>query len=370
MHPFLSAARESGTSRLPPDLQPLEDETLLSWLLRLTAEWQVSLQTIALQFAGADERVRTAAWWCRPPIGLLQWVSAATGVSIPTLRGMTFGHLEPVYRQDEDSARFTIDRYRAKAPQVRRNGYGFCIDCLETNQVPHLHGTWLIGWLAVCPVHATILITRCAACHWSLYFRPFDRVIAFTPTRCPDCDAGLLTCHPGFGDDSVFRLQNLLLQAKRHGATELPVLGSMTWRETVALIDVLLGAAATLTTFEERQGIARQYPFDGDVELFGEPFMCKSRHESFRFLAWLLDGWPESTGACIAEELLRRGLSTPRNRLSQHLGPRWRGYPWSPGPHDILPEIQHKLVQLLDVASDRTSANGTPPSRPSGEFEP
>jgi hypothetical protein len=67
-----------------------------------------------------------------------------------------------------------------------------------------------------------------------------------------------------------------LLKAKHGGVVEIDGLGPFTWQQIVALADVLLGAV-------------------------------------------------------IAIEMLRRGLSQERNRLSHHLTPSWPGHPWSPG---------------------------------------
>ena len=44
-----------------------------------------------------------------------------------------------------------------------------------------------------------------------------------------------------------------MLRGKREGATEIAGLGTFTWPEFVALVDILLGAIWTHTTMEERE---------------------------------------------------------------------------------------------------------------------
>jgi hypothetical protein len=51
----------------------------------------------------------------------------------------------------------------------------------------------------------------------------------------------------------VVRLQQALIEGKRRDATKLPGIGSLSWRETMALVDVVLGMFWTDTTQAEQQ---------------------------------------------------------------------------------------------------------------------
>ena len=73
------------------------------------------------------------------------------------------------------------------------------------------------------------------------------------------------------------------------------------------------------------------------------------RHDSLRFIAWLIEGWPESPGATVGREMLRRDLNRRPKRLSHHVTPRWKGHPWSPSPHDFSHEIVARLRKLLEA---------------------
>jgi hypothetical protein len=260
---------------------------------------------------------------------------------------MTFGHLEPAYRDDEASTRFAGRRYDSRAPNQRTYRFAVCGRCLESDATPFLRSHWLLGWLALCPEHATILITRCPHCRAGLRVAPFATAAPFSPTFCIRCSESLLGRNESAAHPAVIQMQESLLQAKREGVTELEGLGRFTWKEIVALADVLLGTIWTGLTFEELHQIFRHYEFEPADEPRQEMRFYDCRHDSLRFLAWLIDGFPESASAAIAIDMLRRGLSKKRNRLSHHLMPRWPGHPWSPGPHDIDPEILHRLRKLI-----------------------
>ncbi|MGC2030304.1 MAG: TniB family NTP-binding protein [Steroidobacteraceae bacterium] len=138
-----------------------------------------------------------------------------------------------------------------------------------------------------------------------------------------------------------------LLCGKCEGVTELERLGRLTWKEVVALADVLLGMVWTDLTSVERQSLFLRYEYEFLEEPREETGFYAGRHDSLRFLAWLIEGWPDSEGAAVGRGLLKRWLSGKRNRISHHLRPTWPDHPWSPGPHDIEPNIQHRLRELV-----------------------
>jgi len=159
----------------------------------------------------------------------------------------------------------------------------------------------------------------------------------------------LLTSRQRIAHPAVTGLQEALLRGKREGVTEIAGLGAFTWREFVALIDILLGTVWTHTTMEERGRLFLRYEYESLEEPRPETHFYDCRHDSLRFLAWLFDGWPNTPGSSVGRDLLWKGLSHRRNRFSHHVLPRWKGHPWSPSPHDFELEIMARLHRLLDV---------------------
>lgn len=347
-----AAPRPVRCPPLPLFVQPISEETLLSWLFRLAARLEVPLHTLARESFGVDDRSGHTQWWCHPHPWVLARIGHRTGVCISRLREMTFEMFEPSYRDDETSARFAGRRYDNRAPDQRTYRIAICGPCLQADKAAFLRSTWLIGWMAVCPHHNVRLITRCKRCRRGLGVPPFSTAAAFAPTVCLRCGESLLDGCYEIAHPSVIQLQAALLRAKREGVTDLFGFGQFSWKELVALADVLLGTVWTGTTFDERQRIWSRYEFESVHEPRGEMQIHDCRHDSLRFLAWLLEGWPDSMGAEIGRTMLRRGLSSKRNRLSHHLLPRWHGHPWSPGPHDIGPDIQLRLRELPQTATN------------------
>lgn len=343
--PALSVGR--GQERtLPLHVEPQIEESLFSWLQRLATRLQVSFHALASQTFGVDDRTGRTVWWHRPHPWTLARISQRTGVKIARLRSMTFEELQPVYRDDEDAARFAGRRYDTRAPDWRAYRFAVCGPCLEGDPARYLRSIWHLGWLAACPIHDTILISRCEQCHCGVRVPQLTSGARFSPTTCTRCGETLLKGRYQLAHPSVLQLQETLLKGKRTGVTEIAGLGTFSWPEMVALADAILGALWTHTTLEECQDVLFQYRYEPKVPR-PELRQYECRHDSLRFLAWLIDDWPNSLGASIGRDLLRRALTSPRSRLSHHVLPRWKGHPWSPSPHDFAPEILARLHKLL-----------------------
>lgn len=126
-------------------------------------------------------------------------------------------------------------------------------------------------------------------------------------------------------------------------------MGELTWKEIVALADVLIGMVWTDLTVAEQEQLWTQYMqvFRHEVRQPTEIF--DARHDSLCFLAWLIEGWPHGAGPAVAKTLLARWLTTERNRLCKHLRPP-RADPWSSGPTNFEPSIQRRLRALAGIS--------------------
>ena len=111
---------------LPLYVAPLPEESLFSWLQRLATRLQVSFRTLASHSFGIDDRAGRTVWWHRPHPWTLARISQRTGVKIARLRSMTFEPWQPVYREDEDPARFAGRRYDTRAPDWRAYRFVVC----------------------------------------------------------------------------------------------------------------------------------------------------------------------------------------------------------------------------------------------------
>lgn len=144
------------------------------------------------------------------------------------------------------------------------------------------------------------------------------------------------------------RLQAALLRSKSEGVAELDGLGELTWKEMVALADVLIGMVWTDLTVAEQERLWIPYTQAFRNEPRQPTEILSARHDSLCFLAWLIDGWPHGDGPAVAKALLTRWFSAERNRLCRHLRSAWDD-PWSSGATNFEPPIQQRLRALAGI---------------------
>jgi hypothetical protein len=342
------ASRSPAIRELPLYIRPVAGEALLSWLLRLATRLNVSTHVLARQVFAIDDRAGHSHWWCRPNPWALQRISNKTGVSIERLRAMTLTQWMPAYREDEDNERFGARHYALTAPERRARRLSVCAQCLEEDRTPHLRVWWMIGWVAVCPRHGTVLVSRCNWCHGKVRVGRLSGVISFAPRDCISCGKDLQDGVCWLADPAVTRLQTALLRGKRDGVTDLEGIGRLSWPETLALVDLMIGAFWTDTSVDEQAQIRAQHE-DSDLAPSLVDRFYDTRYGSLLFLTWLLYGWPCSAGARVAIKLLARGLREQPNRSFRYLGINW-ACPDKPGRLAIAPEIRGRLRVLLQAS--------------------
>lgn len=337
--------RSPAIRELPLHVDPLPDEALLSWLLRLARRLNLSMHVLAHEAFGIDDRGGYSEWWRRPNPWLLKRISDRTGVGIEILRRMTLAKWGPVYREDEDSHRFAGPRFVSIAPDYRVRRHAVCAECLEEDAEPFLRLWWMVGWVAVCPRHTTVLIARCAWCRGQVRTARLSGAIPFAPRNCTSCGENLRDGVCWLAHPSVIRLQGMLLEGKLHGAATLPGIGRLGWSETVALIDLLFGVYWRVLDYDEQESIRTQHE-ESDLGPCLADRAYDTRYGSLQFLAWLLEGWPHSTGARTARDFLARGLDQLANRIFRHLRVDWTKSR-SPQANEIEPYIRDRLRELL-----------------------
>jgi len=308
----------------------------------------VSVDILACRGFGADNRLIDTSWWSRPDPWLLARISDHSGIDLTALRRMTTAKWAPVYRDDEAHERFTGRRFVAPPPQRRGRRFAVCGECLAADAIPYWRQSWMLGWMAVCPRHRTLLMVRCGRCREKLRAAPFDSEAYFAPRACTECRAELGAGSELPGIPSVVRLQERLLHGKYHGSTEFEGIGRLSWSETVAFIDVLIGTYWTGTTHDERARIYRAYERENQALSAEENSPYECRYGALAFLAWLTDGWPASAGAAVGKWLLARWFTRKTDRISHHLSAR-RIDPCQANVDLIDRSIRGRLFELLEA---------------------
>lgn len=331
-------------AQLPLYLEPLPDEALLSWLLRLATRLRVSIHALSHYSFGVDDRGGHTRWWLRPDPWLLARISKRTGVAATRLRKMTLSGFQPVYRDDEASGRFCGRRYEVVPPDRRMFRFAVCGACIEEDARPYLRGPWLIGWTGVCATHNVQLIERCEQCRAGLRVDRWTTAALFEPWRCIRCREQIRVFADVPADGSVSALQQMMLSAKCDGYMDIPGLGKLMWRDFVVLADILISGVWKWTTTDERTQIIGLYTESLGDDPHGRD-VYGSRHDSLRFLAWLLGGWPHGVGPQVAQEMLRRWLFGDREFASFHLPSEWAGKGGTK-TYAIGPEVRARIHEI------------------------
>lgn len=329
--------------QLPFYVEPLADEALLSWLLRLATRLRVSMHTLACYSFGVDDRAGHTRWWLHPHPWVLARVSERTGVGVTRLRKMTFSGYQPVYRDDEADGRFCGRRFEVSPPNHRSLRLAVCGPCIEEDERPYLRHEWLFGWTAICTRHNVQLIERCERCRAALRVGRWTTAAMFAPGRCTRCGEGVRVFPDRLADPCVCALQKRMLGAKLEGHMDLTGLGRMTWREFVALADVLIAGVWRWTSMDERAQVRALYTQSLGDSHGGNTY--NGRHDALRFLAWLVGGWPHGVGPQVAQEMLRRWLFGGEEFASFHLQSEWTGK-GGMETYEIGPDVRTRIQEL------------------------
>lgn len=293
-----ASARVISPSRFPFYVEPITDESLLSWLMRLALRLRISRYTLVSHGLGAEAHAAYSRWWCRPDPTFLELVSHKTGVSCEKLYSLTFQRWSPEVRDDEVAERFSTRRFIMPAPKRRLPcRLAVCPQCFKEDASPYLRLTWTLGWVAICPRHTAILVRRCPACRARLGFAKFTAKASFMLHHCTRCGLDLATMNGQRADERALQLQEALLSGKRIGVVQLPTLGAMGWPSVVAAVDVLLGMIWIGTAPRARARLYARIVRDfglGSQTGLGD---WTDRYGALLLLAWLLDRWPRNVRA-------------------------------------------------------------------------
>jgi hypothetical protein len=302
------------------------------------------LRTLVRHGFGIDDRGDPTEWSLHPDLAVLQRISSKSAVPIELLVGMTLSTWAPPYHNDEINERFRPSRWPAQHAALR---FVICQQCLEADSEPYLRLPWMLGWLAVCPKHATLMITQCDTCGAKLRA---DRLSprSFSPMVCARCGRDLRHHLVRPADPRTIKLQEILLRGKREGATEFDGIGHLSWTETIALADVLIGTFFTDLKLSERHRIHAHFYDQFPVRWLAP---ANERYANIAFLASLTDDWPRSLGAQVAKDMISQWDTTAPARTSRHPGHNYLITPRNPPEHEIEPSIRNRLRQLIQCNS-------------------
>jgi transposase len=260
-----------------------------------------------------DPRRSREGWWQRPSTDVMQTISLLTGIAIEFVRAATFDGWAHSCRHDDASDRFAARHFRIARPDGRRmHRFVACPACLAGDVEPYVRKTWTLGWVAVCAVHRTVMLSVCPICRGMLRLPAHSSLRPFAPQTCSRCGAGFTNVHTRHAHEAAIRLQHALLDIKRLGAATLPGLGMVEWPMAMAAADVLLGTIWIGTEPYLRGKLLRRIANDlGLGQLRGG---MADNYGGLLILAWLFDEWPDR---------LRTTMQVLRTAKLRRLVNRW-----------------------------------------------
>jgi hypothetical protein len=154
----------------PVHPQPLDDEVLSSWMIRLARENGFKVHSFYAQQFGRAREIWTRDIDHHAPPWLLGPLASHAGLNSDRLFNMTLRAFESIVFERFNE--FGITRFVMPLSvfhRVRR-GYGqqFCPICLEEDEIPYLRRRWRLSLFVLCTHHLVLLHDRCASCQ-----RPF-----------------------------------------------------------------------------------------------------------------------------------------------------------------------------------------------------
>lgn len=194
----------------PIRVVPFENESLNSYLLRLTTENGFLYATLARHLC---IRARFQDWDICDNELQLERISQSTKVLLPRLREMMTRsvHGYPFFRYGLLSSLLGTDMKRSQQ---------FCPDCLREDSTPYLRKEWRNSYTVACGKHRRLLSTCCTYCNTP--FRPFttpkQETVLFNCDQCSArvFDASEVPAHQ-FLADRALRLQNQVLSSLEEG---------------------------------------------------------------------------------------------------------------------------------------------------------
>lgn len=165
----------------PAHPQPLPDELLSSWIVRIAEANGVKLQTMTHLLFGLYNLPWNRDIDRLAPKWLLKGICAHTGSSYWDAYRLTLsGYRMRLYRYRKDSGqlRWVLP---VRINSTKRDGFGmqYCPACLAADKEPYFRRKWRVAFNTFCPEHRIMMHDCCPVCGAAVTFyrRDFGRAI-------------------------------------------------------------------------------------------------------------------------------------------------------------------------------------------------
>lgn len=146
--------------------QPMPDELLSSWMIRLARGNGYKIHSFYTQYFGLDRQIWNRDIDRLAPSWLLFGLSERTGIAANRIEQMTLRAYESYAFERLNEAGTTRWLLVLGVFHRTRRAFGqqFCAQCLLDDAEPYLRRSWRLALTTVCEKHRVILQDRCNAC--------------------------------------------------------------------------------------------------------------------------------------------------------------------------------------------------------------
>jgi len=271
---------------------PADDEALASWLRRLATMAGLSAFAFTRKAFGICSSARPE-WWRRATPEHRNILMERGGLTPEQLAAMTLEGWS-IARNDERDERFSAVAVQYPKRRLKAGrSQPVCGRCLAADEKPYLRRDWLIGWIAICPRHRTVLTRTCPGCERKLVSRGLRERDVIDLQRCPRCEALLIDADAQPAIDAAIELQTAMLALKRRGAGTIMGLGLIDWKTFTVILDLVLkviwGEAKVNAREELFALILADLGLDPERRLRID---WRGNYGVLAVMAWMLAGWP------------------------------------------------------------------------------
>lgn len=250
-----------GTMLWPIHPQPLPDELLSSWMIRVARDNGFKVHSFYAAQFGRERQIWNRDIDHHAPTWLLDALQAHTGVQRARLETMTLRAFESMVFERFNETGNTRFLLPLSIFHRTRRSYGqqFCPLCLSEDKTPYLRRRWRLALQVVCVQHGVLLQDRCGNCGSPLVPHRADMHTACTfPRRntlrqCGHCRQSVVTAAAPASQEGI-DAQRCIDCAVGQGFVMLPNLGAVYSHLYFDGVRQLMTGMATLGTFPDHNG--------------------------------------------------------------------------------------------------------------------
>lgn len=250
-----------GTKLWPIHPQPLPDELLSSWMIRVARDNGFKVHSFYAAHFGRERQIWNRDIDHHAPAWLLDGLEAHTGVQRVRLEAMTLRAFESVVFERFNETGNTRFLMPLSIFHRTRRAYGqqFCPLCLFEDKTPYLRRRWRLALQVVCAQHGVLLQDRCGSCGSPLVPHRADMHTTSTLPRhntirqCGNCRQSVVAAATPAPQEAI-DAQRYIDRALGQGFVMLPNLGAVYSHLYFDGLRQLMIGMAALGTFPGHSG--------------------------------------------------------------------------------------------------------------------